>query len=387
MSDNLSDIWKLKKRGKRDSQRHEELVKRAIKSKGKDIITEYNIIKTSGNKKVKVPVKFLDKHTFRYGKWNDDTQIGQGIGVEPGKNYKVGDKNKDNGTGQAGDKEGEQVFNAEISIDELVNILLEELNLPWMEPNKSSEVEVINEEVTSIDRKGIFPNLDIKRTLLENIKRNAALGDPHVGDFTNDDLRYKVWEEEKEFISNAAIYIMMDRSGSMDKNKTHIAKSFYFWMVQFLKRRYKNVDLVFIAHDAVAFETSEEEFFTISSDGGTKCSAAFKLALDHIKSHHPPEDWNNYVFEISDGDNFGTDNIRCVELVNELIPLCRAIGYGEILLEDSKYMPWISEDDMLYSIFSKNISRTRFVPIRLRSADDIFDGLKKFFNVDGISKK
>ena len=33
--DNLSDIWKLKRRGKRDSARHKELVKEAIKKNGK----------------------------------------------------------------------------------------------------------------------------------------------------------------------------------------------------------------------------------------------------------------------------------------------------------------------------------------------------------------
>ena len=78
MSDNLSDIWKLKKRGKRDSQRHEELVKRAIRKHGRDVITEYDIIKSSGSKKVKVPIKFLDKHTFRYGKWKDKSKVRHG---------------------------------------------------------------------------------------------------------------------------------------------------------------------------------------------------------------------------------------------------------------------------------------------------------------------
>ena len=48
----LSDIWKLKRRGQRDSDRHKELVKKAIKKSGKDLITEYNIIKSDGNKNV-----------------------------------------------------------------------------------------------------------------------------------------------------------------------------------------------------------------------------------------------------------------------------------------------------------------------------------------------
>ena len=46
VSENLSDIWRLKKRGKRDSDRHKKLVKDAIKKRGKDLITEYNIIRS-----------------------------------------------------------------------------------------------------------------------------------------------------------------------------------------------------------------------------------------------------------------------------------------------------------------------------------------------------
>lgn len=388
MSESLSDIWKLKKRGKRDSQRHDELVKRAIRKHGRDVITEYNIIKSSGSKKVKIPVRFLDKHTFKYGKWKNDSKVGQGADVEEGRSYEIKKGKGQPGKGnKAGDKEGEKIFEAEISVDELVNILLEELNLPWMEANKSSQIEIVNEEVTSIDKKGIFPNLDIKRTLMENLKRNAALGNPQIGDFHNEDLKYRVWEEEIEYVSNAAVYIMMDRSGSMDKRKTYIAKSFYFWMVQFLKRRYKNVDLVFIAHDVNAFETSEEDFFKILPSGGTKCSSAFKYALDHIKSHHPPEDWNNYVFEFSDGDNWMSDNKVCVELVRELLPLCTAIGYGEIVPEEQLELPWYKEEDKLYNVFNNEISRTRFVSLRLNSKEDVFEALKLFFNVDGVSKK
>ena len=34
---------------------------------------------------------------------------------------------------------------------------------------------------------------------------------------------------------------MMDVSGSMDTFKKYIARSFYFWMVQFLRRTYEAV--------------------------------------------------------------------------------------------------------------------------------------------------
>lgn len=383
--DSLSDIWKLKKRGARDSQRAKELVKKAIRENGRDLITEYNIIKSSGKKKVKVPIRFLDKYHFKYGKLRENGGAGQGIDAKPGQKYRSGKVQKGKSKGMPGEEEGERIFQAEVTVDELVEILLEQLDLPWMDPKNSSYIEVDNEEINSIDRKGILPNLDLRRTLYENLKRNAAKGDAKVGGFIEDDFRYKTWETEKEYHSNAAVYLMIDRSGSMDPERTYIAKSFYFWMVQFLKRRYQNIELVFIAHDTKAFQVDEEDFFKILPSGGTACSSAFKLAYENILANHPPSSWNNYVFEFSDGDNLMRDNEICVEYVNKLMDLCRAIGYGEIHLDELPY--WVPEDQLLSNYFNEKIDRTRFVSMQLKSRSDVFDSIKTFFNIDGSAKK
>lgn len=386
-SENLSDIWKLKRRGKRDSDRHKELVKDAIRKNGKDLITEYNIITSDGDKKIKVPIRFLDQYKIKYGKINSQDGTGQGVKAKKGDKFKVksGSPSESDG-GKAGDKEGERTFDADVTIDELVDILLEELDLPWMEPKQTSIIEVENEEFSSIDRKGILPNLDLKKSILENIKRNAAKGDPKVGNFHQDDLRYKNYDVVKEHHSNAAVYLMMDRSGSMDSEKTYIAKSFYFWMVQFLKRRYKKIDLVFVAHDSTAFIVDEKGFFSISSSGGTNCSTAFKLAYENIVKNHPVEYWNNYVFEFSDGDNWGDDNRLCVEYIEKLLPLCTAIGYGEIAAGSDTN--WHKTDaDTLYDILKGKIKRTRFVSMKVKSKEEVFNALKMFFNIDGIARK
>ena len=382
----LSDIWKLKRRGQRDSDRHKELVKKAIKKSGKDLITEYNIIKSDGNKKVKVPIKFLDQYRFKHGRYNKESGTGQGMDANPGDRYRLRKKKKP-GSGRAGNEQDELVFEEEVSIDEIVDILLEELNLPWMDPKEASAIEIETEEVSSIEKKGIIPNIDIKRTLVENIKRNAAKGDPTVGGFVNEDLRYKVWDTEIEYQSNAAIYMMMDRSGSMSDEKRYIAKSFYFWMAQFLKRRYKNIKMYFIAHDTEAHMVSEEDFFMVSSGGGTQCSSAFKFAYEHLSANHPVDYWNNYVFEFSDGDNWGDDNFRCVDYASKLLPLCTAIGYGEIVLEGDATRSWINDDNLLSAILNKEINRTRFVALRIGSRDDVFEALRSFFNVDRFGYK
>ena len=381
-SKGLADIWKLKQRGKRDSDRHKKLINDAIRKNGKDLITEYDIITSDGDKKIKVPIRFLDRYKFKYGKRKDKSSVGQGLDVKPGEKYRIR-KGKSPGD-RPSDEEGSVSYDAEVSVDELVGILLEELKLPWMEPDKSSAIEVETEELSSIERKGIFPNLDLKKTLFENIKRNAAKGKAKIGGLNEHDLRYRNWESEKEYHSNAAIYLMMDRSGSMSREKTYIAKSFYFWMVQFLKRRYKNISLVFIAHDSRAHLVTEKQFFGVNSAGGTVCSSAFEMAYNHIQDNHPPSTWNNYVFEFSDGDNWGEDNLLCLDYVTKLLPLVRAIGYGEIVLEGED-SAWMSEEHRLSRVLEDNIKRTRFVSIKISSRDEVFDALKMFFNIDGKS--
>ena len=58
----------------------------------------------------------------------------------------------------------------------------------------------------------------------------------------------------------------------------------------------------------------------------------------------------------------------------------------EIVL-DTEASPWVTEEGRLSYILEKNIKRTRFVSIRINSREQVFDALKMFFNVDGVSTK
>ena len=46
-------------------------------------------------------------------------------------------------------------------------------------------------------------------------------------------------------------------------------------MTRFLRPKYENVEIVFIAHHTEAKEVTEEEFFTRGESGGTICSSAY----------------------------------------------------------------------------------------------------------------
>ncbi|WP_307340518.1 DUF444 family protein [Caldalkalibacillus uzonensis] len=124
-----------------------------------------------------------------------------------------------------------------------------------------------------IRKKGILGNLDKRRTIMESLKRNARQGRTDV-QITEEDLRFKTWQEQMNPSSTAVVLAMMDTSGSMGTFEKYMARSFYFWMVRYLRRKYSQVKVVFIAHTTEAKEVTEDQFFTKVESGGTRCSAA-----------------------------------------------------------------------------------------------------------------
>ena len=380
MSDNLKEIWKLRRPGKRDSARHKERVKDAIRKNLRELISEDSIITSDGKKKMRIPMRYLDMWRFKFGKNKKVEGIGQGKG-KPGQ--KIGEiQPKGEGQGRAGDQEGEDVYEEEIDRDEIIEMMLEDLNLPWLE-KKQEQVEIETEDIVfqDIAEKGLPSNIDRRRTILENMKRNAKKGKMKIGGFRQEDLRYRVIENVKEYHSNALVVMIMDVSGSMTYERKYVVKAFFFWMVNFLRKKYKNVELVFITHHTTAKKVTEEEFFTSSESGGTKCSSAYQLALDEIKAKYDPKIWNNYVFGFSDGDNWGDDNERCVNLITELLDYCQSVGYGEILIDE---MGWGGGGwTKLHEVLSKDpvlSTNERFTLASLEKKEDLFDALKKLLN-------
>jgi len=324
--------WSLQRKGQIDQDRHKERVRDAIKKNLGSIVSNESIILSDGKRVVKVPIRSLDEYKFRFdyrkkkhvGTGDGDTKVGDVIGHEgqPG--------GPAQGPG-GGDQPGQEYFEAEVDIDDIAKLIFEDLHLPYLEEKAKHAVPSKTTKFTEIRRSGILSNLDKRRSLIENIKRQAReTGEAHIGPFKKEDLRYKTWEEQMTYESNAVVIAMMDVSGSMGEFKKYIARSFYFWMVRFLKTKYDNVQIVFISHHTEAKEVTEEQFFTQGESGGTVVSSAYRLALDTIASRFPSRDWNIYPFHFSDGDNYYSDNDEAVKLADELIGTCNLFGYGEI---------------------------------------------------------
>jgi uncharacterized protein len=364
--------WSLHRKGSVDLERHKQKIREAIKKNLADIVSEESIILSDGKKIVKVPIRSLDEYRFRFdpgrqqhaGEGNGDSKVGDVVASEPrpGKGKR----------GQAGEEPGSDYYEADVTVEELASLIFEDLGLPFLEEKKLAEMESEAVRFTDVRKTGPLANLDKKRTMLENLKRNAAKGDATFHDIRNDDLRFKTWEPTIKYQSNAVVIAMMDVSGSMGEFEKYIARSFYFWMVRFLRTKYNNVHIVFISHHTEAREVTEEEFFTHGESGGTQVSSAYELALQIIADRFNPDDWNIYPFHFSDGDNLPWDNERCVSLVQQLMSVCNIFGYGEI--REGHYR----SPSTLMSAYSK-IQDEKFIAVTISDKAEVYPALRHFF--------
>lgn len=372
--------WDLRRRGLKDSLRHDARVKDAIRKNLRELIAEESIITSDGTKRIRIPLRYLDQYRFKYGQPQQGVGQGQGqagdtVAQGPGNGQTPGD-------GQPGDQPGEHTYEVELPLEELTQMMLEDLALPWLEEKPERQITTTSHRFTDVRRRGSLANLDKRRTLLENIKRNASRGLPQVGFLRDADLRYKVWDAYEEVHANAAVYMLMDVSGSMTSSKKYIAQSFFFWMVRFLRMKYRKVDTVFIAHDTEAQVVSEQDFFTISEGGGTRCSSAYQAALAYVQQHHPADRWNTYMFHFSDGDNLPDDNQACKSLVEELLKQCQMVGYGEIRYrDDASFYGWIGSSSAGPSSLQSalgGINQPHFLSVTISNKAEIFQVLQTF---------
>ncbi len=381
--------WSLQRKGIIDQDRHKERVKEAIRKNLGSIVSNEAIILSDGKRTVKVPIRALDEYKFRFdhnkrkhvGQGDGKTKVGDVLGREqrPGKGQGRG-----GGDGPAGQEAGADYYEAEINVDELAALIFEDLRLPFLEEKAKQAVPAKTTRFDEIRRTGVMANLDKRRMILENIRRNArADGRARFGNVTREDLRFKTWEETHRYESNAVVLALMDVSGSMGEFKKYIARSFYFWMVRFLRTKYDRVEIVFISHHTEAKEVTEEQFFTQGESGGTVVSSAYQLALDIIKARYPPRDWNIYPFHFSDGDNYYSDNEEAVRLADELITTCNLFGYGEIGEEGAS--GYRRSSGALLSIYKDRLRRKeRFAGVRIDRREDVYPALKQFFGQRGI---
>ena len=132
--------------------------------------------------------------------------------------------------------------------------------------------------------------------------------------------------------SQAVMFCIMDVSGSMDEIKKDLAKRFFILLYLFLTKTYQKIQIIFIRHHTTSKEVDEQEFFYSRETGGTVVSSALELMAEIIINRFPTNDWNIYVAQASDGDNWNADSPHCQALLEEkIMPLVQYYAYIEIM--------------------------------------------------------
>jgi uncharacterized protein len=364
--------YDLFSRGARDWLRHNQKVREAVKTTLPEILAGEDLMTKPGGRSVMVPVKFLEHSRFRLAEADSQQGAGQGQG-QPGDVLQPGQEPGDAAGRKGGTGEGEVKFVVELKIDEIVDWLWEELKLPDLKPKRSTTMEDPDYTRGGWDKRGARSRLDRRRTLKEAVKRRSVQSNPVP--IVNDDLRFRQLVKKATPATNAAVIFALDVSGSMDEAQRKLAKQFFFFALQGIRRQYAKVETVFLAHAAQAWEFEESQFFQASSSGGTVSSTAFTLALDVMKNRYDASRYNTYFFYASDGENASEDREPASAALRELAGQANYAGY----VETGGIATFRPRETQLAEMFAE-LKKTLPVGLsQLSSQEDVWKAIREFF--------
>lgn len=369
--------YDLFSRGSRDWLRHNEKVREAVQQNLPDLVSGPDVITGEQDRTVQVPVRLLEHARFRLSdSSHTQTSAGQGQG-KPGDVLRQARPEPGGDEAQGGNDEGEVKLLLEFKVEDIIDWLWEELQLPDLQPKRNTAVTDDEYVREGWDRHGARARLDRRRTVKEAVKRRATQEKTQENPvaFTNEDLRFKQLVQRRRPATNAVVIFALDVSASMTDAERKLAKSFFFFVLQGIRRRYGKVETRFIAHTTQAWEFSEADFFSVSGTGGTGASTAFKVALDMVEAEYDPSQYNGYLFYASDGENFTEDREAATDYLSRLGKLLNFIGYVETVPGS----PRTSETEMKTLCAEVQRSGAPVSSSILARHDDVWNAIRKFF--------
>ncbi|MCO7225417.1 YeaH/YhbH family protein [Pleionea sp. CnH1-48] len=393
-------------------RRYKKQIKKAIA----DQIGKRSVTDIEKGENISIPSKDIGEPTFGH------TSGGKKERIYPGnKEFTKGDRIKrpppgggQGGGGKASDQgEGEDDFMFEISKDEYLDILFDDLELPNLQKNQLKKMTKTKTVRAGFTTNGVPANINIVRSLRAALSRRIALSAdsrrerselkeelerleadgsatpeeitklkirieelderiqrvPFIDTF---DLRFNNFTQRPDPTSQAVMFCIMDVSGSMDQATKDMAKRFFILLYLFLSKSYKDVEVVFIRHHTQAKEVDEQEFFYSQETGGTIVSSALKLTKEIIAERYPSNEWNIYAAQASDGDNWNDDSPLCYKLLDrDILPLIRYFAYVEITQRDHQSL-W--EQYLKIAETHEN-----FALQHIKSQSDIYPVFREFF--------
>ena len=376
-------------------------------------------IKDQGDQEVVIPGTGTDEPRFTHRSDNGDWDY-----VLPGnQDYLPGDtidkpqSGKGSGRGTKGGKgsKGADDFSFFLSYDEYLDLIFDDLELPNLIKASEKTIQLHQMRRAGFTTAGVPSNLNVERTAIAGLGRRIALKTPklakikHLEELLETeenqeekekiieeiqalkirasaisfldrvDLRYNNFVPQPKPITQAVMFCILDVSFSMGEKEKIIAKKFFLLLHLFLKRRYKNIDVVFVRHHEEAEECDEETFFTSQESGGTMVSSAYEVVRNTINSRYPVGDWNIYVAQASDGDNYGYDHQQSQNILMDIMKGAQFMAYIEICRRPEDMI--FGHTTNLWEIIEE--SKTDYPQIELQKIHDEEDVVlvfRKFFS-------
>ena len=357
-----------------DYRRFREIVKGHVRKNLKQYIVNGELIGKEGKDYVRVPLPYINLPKFIYND-SENAGIGQGDGEEGDPIDGYGEEYGEEGGNQPGDI----MYEADLSLEEIAEILGEKLELAELKPKSVDRILKEKDKYKSIRKTGPESLRHFKRTYQSALKRMISTGEykpekPIVIP-VRQDKHYRSWVREPEPNAKALIIYGRDVSGSMDDERVDIVRNAIWCQDIWIRSQYKDrVHHAYLAHHSDAWEVDREKFFSIyNSSGGTVISSIFNKMIelfDGPLARYNKELWNIYIFYYGDGENYESDNDKCISILQEkIIPSVNLFCYGHVTNASTNFQKKV----MTLSNQSPN---TRYAEISTNI--QILDALKKF---------
>ena len=402
-------------------QRFLERYRKHIKRSVEEAVNRRSITDMERGEKISIPAKDISEPVFQHGPGGARSIVSPG-----NKEFVAGDKIRrpsgqggGSGAGEGGASnqgEGNDEFAFTLSREEFLEFVFDGLELPHLQRKPLKSLEEVKMVRAGLSKDGVPSRISITRSMREAYARRIAMrapikralreaqealeaeerkdsvlrnptriielkaeierlekriaGVPFIDTY---DLRYHQLSAQPQPSNQAVMFCVMDVSGSMTQNHKDIAKRFFLLLYLFLEKHYEKVELVFVRHHTAAREVSEEEFFYSRETGGTIVSSALNLVNKIIEKRYPVGQWNLYVAQASDGDNWDDDSNICRDLlIKQLMPQLQYYAYVEITPHDHQSL-W-HEYESVVKQFPE-----RFAMRQIVEAGDIYPVFRELF--------
>ncbi len=341
-----------------EKARYLEIIKRRIRGELKGYGLKHVEITKKG---VIIRIPITEIPIFTYG-----VEVG---GEGEGKDF----------SSQPGDEPGEHEF-VELSFEEYINLLLS----VW--PIKLREKEKLPREdwqSRSVVRRIKHPIVHLRKTLLQAIKRKM-LENPESDwenfTFIKDDFWFRSPKKREKLRSQAVVFFLRDVSGSITEELLK-AQALVFKTIELLaKRDFKEVEVIRIVHDIQAQILDEESFYKITSSGGTEMKNAIELMSNLINEEY--KNYDIFVFQMSDGEDFSNDAKLCEEILRPLFEEEVFNLFSYIQFESNAPQPY---GEMFQRLASDYYPQALFNEVS--DFNELLENFPKIFGTEGKDEK